>query len=363
MKNSSSHLNRVFWVDLIRVVSVFLVIVVHAGDYALGYWGKFPFRNGAILSWWISAAAWNSLARTGVPLLFMASGYLLLQTSDDIAVFFKKRFVKVFVPLMAWSVFYIWWKGFYAGVPSLLDGFYFTFQYFVTGPVYYTLWFLYVLIGLYLIAPIFRPLARSVTSRESGYILLLWGMTMTLSLIARISGWGITLFVQPYITGYLGYFLAGYILGQSNPPRWSIYVSALGIVVIVTGMCTWMYLEVTVGKGDNKFIFDYLSLHISALSVACFILLKNVGLVLADKSPIKLQTVVSYLAKLTFGIYLVHDIFLYVLANRWLGVKINAMTGSPFVGIPLMVSATFVLSLVLVILLQQIPLVQRVVPS
>ena len=363
MKNSSPVINRLFWVDLIRIVSVFLVIVVHAGDYALGYWGKFPFRNGAILSWWISAAAWNSLARAGVPLLFMASGYLLLQTSDDIPVFFKKRFVKVFVPLMAWSVFYIWWKGFYAGVPSLLDGSYFTFHYFVTGPVYYTLWFLYVLIGLYLIAPVFRPLARSVTSRESAYILLLWGVTMILSLIARISGWSITLFVQPYISGYLGYFLAGYILGQGNLPRWSIYASTVAIIVIVTGMSAWMYLEVTIGNGDKSFILDYLSLHVCGLSVACFILLKNVGLVLADKFPVKLQTAVSYLAKLSFGTYLVHDIFLYALANRWLGVKINAMSGSPFIGIPLMVSISFVLSLALVTLLQQIPLVRRVVPS
>ena len=352
---------RLFWVDLIRVASVLLVIVIHAGDYAIGYWGKFPFRHDAVFSWWIAAVAWNSIARVGVPLLFMVSGYLLLQTSDDIPTFFRKRFAKVFFPLMVWSVFYIWWKGFYADA-SIVEAVSFTVKYFVTGPTYYTLWFLYTLLGLYLVTPVFRPLIRSASKNELWYVLSLWGLSLVILMASSLLHWEITLLYQPYIAEYLGYFLAGYLLGREDFPRKGVYISLLAIILLIFGMCAWDYWIVTAGDGEGKFVFHYLSPQVAVLSFASFILLKNFGQYLDLKLHGKITSAVSRFAELSFGIYLVHAVILYWLADGFFGFKLNAMRGTPFIGIPLTVGVTFLVSSAVVFALRQIPIVKKIVP-
>jgi surface polysaccharide O-acyltransferase-like enzyme len=64
------------WLDLIRVLSAFLVVLAHINTLYKGpSWGPSPsFYFGA--------------TRVAVPLFFMASGYLLLSKNEPLIIFF-----------------------------------------------------------------------------------------------------------------------------------------------------------------------------------------------------------------------------------------------------------------------------------
>ena len=78
-----------------------MVIVLHAlGDY---FYKESSFGSSL---WWCLGFI-NEFCRTGVPLFFMISGFLLLKEDiPDIKEFYKRRFTKICIPLACYNVFY-----------------------------------------------------------------------------------------------------------------------------------------------------------------------------------------------------------------------------------------------------------------
>ena len=84
-----------YWIDLIRVVAVFQIVLIHL-SYVIF------FKEDILSSNWRAANFYDSLSRMGVPLFFMVSGYLLLGKREPITDFFRKRFFKVGIPTLFW---------------------------------------------------------------------------------------------------------------------------------------------------------------------------------------------------------------------------------------------------------------------
>lgn len=82
---------RVFSLDLLRVLACYMVIQVHAGEfYYIGDGGTIVNGDDAF---WVNI--YNSLFRTAVPLFIMITGYFVLPVKEQMNVFFKKRFTRV----------------------------------------------------------------------------------------------------------------------------------------------------------------------------------------------------------------------------------------------------------------------------
>lgn len=92
--------NRYLWADLVRIVAVFAVVAIHVNNF--GYsWNQISWTD-----WW-AANIYDATIRFAVPILFILSGYLLLDKQEDNRIFFSKRFGKVVIPLIAWSMIYM----------------------------------------------------------------------------------------------------------------------------------------------------------------------------------------------------------------------------------------------------------------
>lgn len=144
-KAESTHF---YWIDLIRVVAVFQVVLVHL-SYVIF------FKEDLLSPNWIAANFYDSFSRMGVPLFFMVSGYLLLGKSEPVADFFRKRLVKVGIPTLFWSVAYLLWsvEAYRNGTMKPLAVALSMLKTMYLGDVEIHLWFLYILIGIYLVAP------------------------------------------------------------------------------------------------------------------------------------------------------------------------------------------------------------------
>ena len=132
--------NRVVFLDWLRIIACFMVMLVHTCEpFYFDADGNTFFQSKDAAFW----ASWlDSLVRCCVPLFVMASSYLLFPVTRPTGEFFRRRLVRVFVPYVVWLCVYTAAWGEWAKLP-------FNFP-FAGGH----LWFVYMLIGLYLLMPL-----------------------------------------------------------------------------------------------------------------------------------------------------------------------------------------------------------------
>jgi fucose 4-O-acetylase-like acetyltransferase len=103
MNERKTIMNRVLWIDLIRVVSAFFVVMIHVCVRVSGG----AEENGNSLAWLIAHCGFSSFNLLAVPLFIMISGALLLDRNEEPMTFYRKRFGKILLPFIAWSSIYL----------------------------------------------------------------------------------------------------------------------------------------------------------------------------------------------------------------------------------------------------------------
>lgn len=349
---------RHFYADIIRVLAVFLVILVHSAAKLMVEWETLP------LDWWLWGNAYDSLSRACVPLFVMLSGALMLGRQEPAGPFFKKRLSKLMIPFAFWVAAYINWRIFYVGEVLPVDRMVVDI---FTGPVYYHLWYLYMVLGLYLITPPLRRLLAVIDGKTLKYLLWLWLIfNSVLPLILYIEwlyvGYTVNLGIKiPLITGYSGYFILGWALSRLPVPpkalsKWAaLYV--LGSAAIFGG--TWLFTDAA--GIFQAVLFDYFALPVVLQSVALFMLLKGLGDILEERIGPTGRRVWAHLGKYSFGMYLFHVMLLELLDGGGLGVSLHGTAFYPAWSIPATAGVIFAGSWAVVALAARIPLLQHAV--
>ena len=245
MKDSFSRREHIGWVDLLRVLACFLVVFAHCCD---PFVGQLDADRGAFLT----GAFAGSLVRCSVPLFVMMTGVLLLPVGEGMGAFYRRRIGRIVPPLLFWSLalpllFFAYLHTFGAATQSptvdpasytvrqlvvRLYTFVFNFNYDTTP-----LWYLYMLVGLYLVMPVLGAWLRQASQRDLQLFLAVWGAALLLPYVevaAPLLGyagnggnmglWGVcdwnaygTFY---YFSGFVGYLVLAYYLVR-YPLRWS----------------------------------------------------------------------------------------------------------------------------------------------
>lgn len=191
---------RSYYLDAIRVLACLMVIVMHS---------PMPVSDP---SWGFILTLVSYFTAPCIGLFFMVSGALLLPVELSTRDFLMKRLSKMLYPTLCWSLFYIGCnvvKGTTdgAGVLTSLLALPFTAQ------GHGILWFMYTLIGLYLLAPVVSPWLKLINERTLRFYLLLWGVTLCVPFLSLAFNIQINAeYMLFYFSGYAGYFLLGYYL-------------------------------------------------------------------------------------------------------------------------------------------------------
>ena len=214
--------NREVWIDALRVTAIFLVMMTHSSEpFYLGGEGSLILtRSDAI---WLSVL--NVIPRACVALFIIASSYLQFPLHYSTGEFFKRRAVRVLVPFAFWTIVYalVWGEPVQNFKDLLLN-----FNY-AAGH----LWFVYMLIGIYLLMPLLSPWAAKVGKKELQFYLLLCFVTTLIPLIRQWAGGPAPVIYGPsgipnaakyplwgeaswnsyglfyYFSGFIGYLLLG----------------------------------------------------------------------------------------------------------------------------------------------------------
>ena len=274
--------HRIVSLDLIRTVAILLVIMQHA-------WSGMQFDEPGTGAW---SCAYHALVVMGVPLFFMLSGALLLDSQVmGIGHFLSKRFKRLLLPFFLWgTVVYIIAVAMhkYPDVATPMEALRSYIPYMLEGKVNASHWYIYVLIGLYLLTPFLqRALATPHGKQLAGYGVVLWVIWMLLRsyypAFASMHYYGASGFM------YLGFFLLGYyVVKFFTDNRLCRRVGLMGFLVAYP-LNVWC---ISIGASTTL---------IHAVAVVClFLLVKSLAV------PHRMASFVTSSGRYTYVIYFVH---------------------------------------------------------
>lgn len=325
MKNKKE---RIIYLDVLRVLAIFMVLLMHAGDPYL--W------DAATKTFGIECSFYCALLRPCVPLFIIMSSILLLPLKTDATAFFKRRFTRVLVPFLLWSIIYVFLptpdKIVFGGPENAFTD---------TGmnvyaynlmmiPISFTgtnvhFWFIYTIIGLYLFMPIISPWIQQATKKTLLFFLMVWSVTLLFPYIRlwfpQIQGecdWN-DFGMLYYFSGYLGYIVLGYFLHKYNTLS-RVKSSLLGLLLFAVGLAltykgflwdeqrfltklnntgieNWKLLELCIGN---------LTINVVLMTAGMFLFIQKLTL------PKMLKSIIVELSIFSYAIFLVHYIF-----NLW----------------------------------------------
>ena len=156
--------------DLIRTLAIFLVVLLHSSLMTLQL---FPSSS----PYWWAASVYKSIALPCVPLFIMLSGALLLQpakVNEPTRVFLKKRLSRVGLAFAFWTAIYTIWSFYISNTPITLANVGQSISFDLFSGAYYHFWFIYLIVGLYLITPILRVVIAYGGDKMIRYLILVW---------------------------------------------------------------------------------------------------------------------------------------------------------------------------------------------
>jgi surface polysaccharide O-acyltransferase-like enzyme len=338
------------WVNNLRVIALFAVIVLHTASILLMQFGKVSTSD------WLVADFYNALTRFAVPVFVMISGALLLNREYELGFFLKRRLSRIIWPFLLWSLIYIGYSCYSDQLTFTNDigaNIHIILHQFKYG-AFYHLWYVYMLIGLYLFVPIISRFVRNATEKEILYFLLVWFV--------------ITAFGQPYLarfwpqidlhnfTGYVGYLVLGHYLAYKELPKAGLKAPLiLYILVCLASITIGTYLISANTKSLSTTMYEPLGPFIILFSSGIFLLAR----ITTFKLPELMLKVRDMAGDFSLGIYLSHALFLTLLDDQGISYKLC----TPILSIPITAFVAFLLSFFLIFIISKIPVIGKYIAS
>ena len=342
MKQREIHL------DLLRIIAMFTVILVHCSRIS----EKVPqVEVRTLYSVFCTLYTWE------VPVFVMISGRFFLDPQREITgAKLKRAIVRILLAFLFWNVLY---QAYY-----LLSGSYASlnwkgvFSQTLEGP--YHFWFLFMIVGLYLITPFLRQIAGN--KRLTEYFLLLFllaelfdGYLADLPVIgsgARAIGRSGAV---SFVTGFSGYYLLGYYLHKyAISRRGEVFLYCIGALFAITATLGTLRKWYPQGA-DPEYYIKYLKPNIIIVASAVYVFFrKRVAKHCFSK---KTAHLIVFLSEHSFGIYLIHALVVDLLWN----VRLFVAQFLPWMALPEYAFRVFLISLAVAFLIRKIPIFGRMI--
>ncbi len=342
-------MNRVVFLDYVRVFACFLVMVVHASENFYGVSGASDIAGPQSYLASESDRLWVSLydgfSRMSVPLFMIISAFLLVPKSEEQTSwqFYRRRFTRILPPFIVFMVLYstlplLW--GQIDSETSLKD----LSRLLLNFPTLAGhLWFMYPLISLYLFIPIISPWISKASAKEERFFILLFLISTCMPYLNRWFGelWGQCFWNEFhmlwYFSGYLGYLvLAHYIRFHIKWERSKRF--GIGLLLMLVG-AVWtiasFYVQAVPGK---VLVTPEIEIGWAMCTINCVLLTAGTFLLFTCIKRPKAPRIIVEMSKLSYGVYLMHLLWL----GFWVDVFKVTLELPSVSAIPCISIATFV---------------------
>lgn len=283
--------------ELIRMISFVLVIAIHVSNYFCRAYGEIPNSEYAF------SLAVDTVARVSVPSFFMISGTLLLGREETLQKHCG-RIIRFLVALVVWSAVYYLWNTYYMKTEVNLQEIFFV-------PAEAHLWYLYAMIPIYLVLPFLQVMCRNMSKQLEKALLIVSTGAVLLNFRTTITDeelyYDLPLIGDRVYTYYLffGYYISKY---RKKIP---ISQKAAALICIFSMAVSFgVTMGNTFAEGDHyEKDLTYGSPFVILAAVMFFLVM--IRLKDGDFRPsIKVKRVIDLFCGCSFGIYLIHILFL-----------------------------------------------------
>lgn len=301
MFNSYNNKNRIYWVDWLKTIAIFAVILLHCAS-------KFLLPETVFQPNWYFGVLFESVSRFGVPLFIMVSGFLILRKNQSIADV-PRRLKRVIVPFLFWLFIYTIAKSiFMHGPNNLID-----FGHFLIGAILdptiasVEFWFVYMIIGLYIASPIITTWLHNTSIAEIEYALIIW------ALISFIGFSNVEFLLYDYLkyfTGSTGYFILGYylVVKQKSCLKNRNFGWLLFIIGTLLAFFGTVFSSMAIGNQSLLFFnLGDVTPNACLQAMGLFIVISNTDFTRFSKL---LNNIVVYLSIGSYGVYLANILFI-----------------------------------------------------
>ena len=290
--------NRILYLDTIRIMACVMIVAMHA-----------PIPNTGLGSVVLSSD--SLLTAPGIGLFVMVSGALLLPVRLSTKDFLRRRLGKVVGPTVVWTLIY-WAVAPWTEIVHRGNGMRSFLSIPFSAQFNGVLWFMYMLVGLYLLAPILSAWLQRASRKEVEFYLVVWAITMCYPLMRSYIeiNEGYTGALH-YFGGYSGYFLLGYYLN-------SYVVRASWLFFMLLLFVPWAvaaYMKIMGGFANFYDLFWYLSILTAMTSMAWFLIIRR--LIPDFDASSALHRTVVLISNYCFGVYLSHILVMRGLLWHW----------------------------------------------
>jgi surface polysaccharide O-acyltransferase-like enzyme len=308
---------RLLKYDVIRITAIFFVLLTHASGVLL-----FMFPDASTEEFRI-ANIFNGLSRCCIPMLVMLSGALLLDEDRkfDTRLFYRKHLLPILYLLAGWLFFY---GAFFTFIlPSLKHetvspGAFWKYVLLLQGTRFPHLWYLYMLIGLYLIIPVLRLFVKRENRNYvigiilAGFIVQNIGSTadvFTLQSNITVTGFLDNFMLFP-VKGYVIYLLLGWLIVNYEPGRsQKIFLYIVGsLSCVVSIVCTQLFFPAI--PTIRAYMYSGNGVLQFFTGLGMFVLLSD----LCGKRKTESPRIIR-ISDLSFGVYIVHVAILELFAQ------------------------------------------------
>lgn len=331
-----------------------MVVLVHCSC--------FPFRipgeiTPLVMVDWFASDVYGAIGYLGVPLFIILSGALLLtptKADEPMRVYYKKRFARVGLPMIFWTVIYFGWSFGVRGTPFSV----YNMEQGLLSGSYPLLWFLYLLVGLYLVTPMLRVFVKHVDHRKFTVLLSIWFVGTVITPIIHTFT---TFSFNPLsfvVLDWVGYFLLGiYLINTKIRSLWAYLGLLGGLIVAILG--DW-FLTASMGESYTGFFHGYLSFNMIIASAALFLLLTRIPQSRIDRLNPTVNGVIHWIGQNTLPIYLLHIMILETLQLGLLGFAFP-YTYIFIVDVLYMTAVSFSLTVAIIYPLKKIPYLAKLI--
>lgn len=337
--------------DLLRIICTIMVVSLHvSGAYIYEITSRISFGDFFHKDI-IIACAFNVIPRFAVPCFLMISGAFILSAEENInyKFFYHKSMKNIGIHIIVFSFIYFVYsvlveinKNTKGNIILALAR---PIRAWFRGEPFYHMWYCYMLIGIYLMAPfiiIIKNTIGEIYFKKIVWIFVtcacfsVWTSTYSLN-------WDIGLSFC-----YLGYFMLGYVLrnwanNNKSNIKGTIFIILGTIVELI--ITYFRYVQALEGIADTDLKFELVTPYNPMVLAASIFIFLGFSLIKLDKS-------LSKLSSISFYIYLIH-------AGIWDLLKVSVkniigINGNFIVFIPLSVITVLLISIILALVYKKI---------
>lgn len=297
---------KIEWITSLRAIACLAVVMIHV----IEGWIKAEnvkiinniiYTGGGVIDrnrWLLDCVIFRTITRFAVPCFIMITGCLLLNPKKNVTVDKIKVYLKrIFLVLATFGFAFAFIEAFISSNnKSIINIVLVALSNLVQGKAWTHMWYLYCLIGLYILTPLLRKFVKLANEREVKFTLIcLFVLSSLIPTINHIFKLNISTF---YLEGlnYLFIYLGGYYISCTNIfKEKNLYIG--GIIGIV-----------------GFFLCCYFNVYNSQINV--FMILEAMAIVklfASEKIKIKPNKFINLIAKYSFTIYLVHCFWINIL--------------------------------------------------